>query len=208
MMSISGRKKKQLTAQNFKAGQLSVDLVLLVHEYWFLADSLAQTLGYSDTAAMLDKLPADEMRRHKLHTDSNKQPATLVNEAGFLRAVVLSQADTAEPLKRWMVYDVLPKMRLTGQYKAHQMADAFGVKLNFTAVQWDWLRLNAYLVDVIPMALAGYGAAEIAVLVGQKRITIQKQLEKLRSLGYIPKAIPARLQQLEDRIRAERKPTI
>ena len=110
----------------------------------------------------------------------------------------------AEPFKRWVFREVLPSIRKTGQYQMHQEALDLGISFNFTKAQWDWLKLHPYLVDLLPLAAAGYNSVEISRMLGYNTptgITARKQIDKLKELGFLPQVIEPRLKQLERRIK-------
>ncbi len=129
----------------------------------------------------------------------------MLTEAGFYRVVLRSQSAVAEPMKKWVVSDVLPSIRKTGQYQIHRVADELKLKLAFTPAQWAWLRERPSFVDIIPLALAGYNGVEISRKLGYntKGITARKQIAKLKALGFLPQKIKPRAQQLEEQIFAE-----
>lgn len=134
--------------------------------------------------------------------------ASFLNEPGFYRVVARSQSAVAEPFKCWVFYEVLPSLRKTGQYKMQEEAKRLGFSFEYTANQWEWLKMRPGLVDLIPLALAGYNSVEITRMLGyntKSGITARKQIDKLKELGFLPDVIEPRAKQLERRIRAERE---
>ena len=132
--------------------------------------------------------------------------ATFLNEPGFYRVVARSQSAVAEPFKCWVFYEVLPSLRKTGQYKMQEEAKRMGFSFEYTANQWEWLKMRPGMVDLIPLALAGYNSIEITRMLRyntKSGITARKQIEKLKELGFLPKVIEPRAKQLERRVKAE-----
>ncbi len=133
--------------------------------------------------------------------------ASFLNEPGFYRVVARSQSAVAEPFKCWVFYEVLPSIRKTGQYRMIQEAKSLGASFEYTADQWEWLKMRPGLVDVIPLALGGYNSVEITRMLKyntKSGITARKQIDKLKELGFLPLVIEPRAKQLERRILAER----
>lgn len=187
-------------------GNMVLDVVQIGDEPWFYAPSLARTLEYKDSRDMLRGVPDDEKGPHSVRTPGGVQEATFLTEPGFYRVVFRSQSAVAEPLKRWVFREVLPSLRKTGQYQVHQDAKKLGVVLDFTHLQWEWLRLRPYLVDVIPLALAGYNSVEITRMLRYNTpsgVTVRKQIDRLKELGFLPQVIESREKQLIRGIKAE-----
>lgn len=196
-----------LTLQTMTMGSMSLDVVQIGDEPWFYAPSLARTLEYRDASNMLRMVKEDEKGAHSVSTLGGIQEAMFLTEPGFYRVVFRSRAECAEPFKRWVTREVLPCIRKTGQYKMHQEAQRLGITFNFTEAQWEWLKLRPYLVDLLPLAAAGYNSVEITRMLGYNTVTgvtARKQIEKLKELGFLPRVIEPRVKQLERRIKAER----
>ena len=202
-----GRSQAALQLQTMNLGSMSLDVVQIGDEPWFYAPSLARTLEYPTAVQMLRGIPDDEKGVHSVHTLGGVQDANFLNEPGFYRVVTRSRSEVAEPFRRWVFREVLPSIRKTGQYKMHQEAQRLGITFDFTEAQWEWLRLRPYLVDLLPLAAAGYNSVEITRMLGYNTltgITARKQIEKLKELGFLPQVIEPRVKQLERRIKAER----
>lgn len=197
-----------LQLQSMSMGAMSLDVVEIAGDLWFYAPSLAKTLEYKDARDMLRGVPEDEQGPHSVRTLGGIQQASFLTEPGFYRVVFRSRAEIAEPFKRWVTRDVLPSIRKTGQYKLHQDALALGVRFNFTDAQWEWLKLRPYLVDMLPWAAAGYNSVEISRMLNYRTpsgITVRKQIDKLKELGFLPSVIEPRIKQLERRILREQE---
>ena len=202
-----GRSQSALQLQTITLGAMGMDVVQIGDEPWFYAPSLARALEYKDARDMLRMVKDDEKAPHKVRTSGGVQTANFVNESGFYRVVMSSQSEFAEPFRRWVFREVLPSLRKTGQYKMHQEAHRLGVRFDFTEVQWEWLKLRSYMVDLLVLAAAGYNSVEITRMLGYNTktgITARKQIDKLKELGFLPQVIEPRVKQLERRIKVER----
>ncbi len=187
-------------------GAMTLEIVQIGEEPWFYAPGLARTLEYRDARDMLRMVKDDEKGTQKVRTLGGVQEAYLVNESGFYRVVMNSRAEVAEPFRSWVFREVLPSLRKTGQYQVHQDAKKLGVVLDFTHLQWEWLKLRPYLVDVIPLALAGYNSVEITRMLRYNTpngVTVRKQIDRLKELGFLPAVIEPREKQLIRGIKAE-----
>jgi prophage antirepressor-like protein len=196
-----------LKLQTMTMGKMSIDVAMIGDEMWFYATSLAKTLEYRDAFNMLRGVPDNEKGTQPVSTPGGVQDAYFLTEPGFYRVVFGSQSAVAEPFKCWVFYEVLPSIRKTGQYKMQEEAKRLGVSFEYTAVQWEWLKMRPGLVDVIPLALGGYNSIEITRMLKyntKSGITARKQIEKLKELGFLPPVIEPRAKQLEQRIKAER----
>lgn len=196
-----------LTLQTMTMGKMSLEVAMIGDDIWFYAPSLAKTLEYKDARDMSRMVPDSEKGPHLVRTLGGVQEANFLKEPGFYRVLFGSQSAVAEPFKCWVFYEVLPSLRKTGQYKMQEEAKRMGVSFEYTADQWEWLKMRPGLVDVIPLALGGYNSVEITNILGyntKSGITARKQIDKLRELGFLPKVIEPRAKQLERRILAER----
>lgn len=197
--------KTAFTLQTMTLGALSVQMVEIMGEPWFYAPSLAQTLDYKDSRDMLRGVPEDEKGPHSVRSPGGVQLATFLTEAGFYRVVLRSRSPVAEPFKKWVVGEVLPSIRKTGQYQVIQEAKRLGHRMDYTDDQWAWLKEYPSHVDLIPLALAGYNSVQITRMLGYKTpsgITARKQIERLKALGFLPRRIEPRAKQLERKIKA------
>ena len=211
-----GRSQSALQLNTMTLGAMSLEVVEIAGDPWFYAPSLARTLEYKDARDMLRIVSDDEKRVFKVHQPSTakdavelgqRRDANFINEWGLYRLVSRSNSANAEPFKRWVFREVLPSIRKTGQYKMHQDAQRLGVRFDFTEVQWEWLKLRSYMVDLLVLAAAGYNSVEITRMLGYNTktgITARKQIDKLKELGFLPQVIEPRVKQLERRIKVER----
>ena len=230
----AARGRGALKLQTMTMGKMALEVATIGDDIWFYAPSLARTLEYPSAYHMLRGVHANEIAIHTVQLSSptlnegeetfpptssvgGKAPsmrgkegtreANFLNEPGFYRVVARSQSAVAEPFKCWVFYEVLPSLRKTGQYKMQEEAKRLGFSFEYTANQWEWLKMRPGLVDLIPLALAGYNSVEITRMLGyntKSGITARKQIDKLKELGFLPMVIEPRAKQLEHRIKAER----
>lgn len=85
-------------------------------EPWFLAKDVAVLTGHDSVANMVRMCPDDEKGLHKVKTLGGSQEVTFISEPGLYRVILGSRQDNAERLKKWVVSEVLPSIRKTGQY--------------------------------------------------------------------------------------------
>jgi prophage antirepressor-like protein len=185
---------------------MAIDIATVGDEVLYYAPSLAKNLGYQDARDMMRMIPDDERSPHKVRTAFGDKEASFLKEPGFYRVMFNSRSKLAEPLVNWVFHEVLPSIRKTGQYKIHQDAKALGITMDFTDDQWAWLALHPGMVDLIPYALAGYEPREISRKLNYKTastgVTAKKQIDRLKSLGFVPKVVTPYKKQLETRIKS------
>lgn len=203
-----GRQVHAINVERCAKDGMVVYLVAIDDQPWFALDS--EALGGSCTvlAAEVESKVPEKDRSHREVTwpDGEKRPTSLLNELGLYRVLLTSESPVAADLARWVFEEVVPKVRKSGRYRLFQEAQRLGVHLDYTDDQWEWLKLHPYLIDVIPLALAGFDSIQITQTLGYNTssgITVRKQLAKLRRLGFLPARIVPRVKQLEARIAAQ-----
>lgn len=90
--------------------------VLRDDEPWFVAGDVARMLGYRDAHNMARRLDADEKGTHLLSTPGGHQVVSIISETGLYTAILGSQVEGAQRIKRWITREVLPAIRRTGRY--------------------------------------------------------------------------------------------
>lgn len=98
------------------------------NEPWFVANDVANILGYSNQRDALSKHVDDE---DKITLTS--QNATLenlpnrglsaINESGLYSLILSSKLPQAKKFKRWVTSEVLPQIRLQGAYVPENLSD-------------------------------------------------------------------------------------
>jgi hypothetical protein len=195
---IDGRFSRSLKVERCENGGMSVHVVAICDQPWFVVDGLADAAGVPEKRVVV---------REVLWMEGEKRPTRLTDELGLYWALLRSESPLADDLARWVFDDVVPSIRKSGRFRLFQEAKRLGVTLDYTDDQWEWLKLHPYLTDVIPLALAGFDSVQISQALGfntPSGITVRKQLDKLRQLGFLPKSIVPRLKQLEARINSNR----
>lgn len=116
-----------------------VRVVMVGNDPWFYGTDVAKALGYEN--------PARDVQRHckKVNkfspTESVGTPYNIIPESDVYRLVMRSNLPNAEKFQDWVVEEVLPSIRKTGQYggipdftdpvaAARAWADAMEVKRN------------------------------------------------------------------------------
>jgi prophage antirepressor-like protein len=88
-------------------------------EPWFVANDVARLLGY---AVPKDAVAAHcrGAAKHRLPTDGGEQDVAIIPERDVYRLVMRSRLPAAERFEAWVVGEVLPSIRKTGNYAAPQ----------------------------------------------------------------------------------------
>lgn len=189
-----------------RPGLATLEIIQIGDTVWFSADSLAVALQL-DSEELLRKIAAPDRQLFYVTRHAQQARALFLSEPAFYQAVFTKAIAEADSVMRWVFNDVLPEMRRTGQYKLQEDARRLGVSFNFTDQQWEWLKLKPHLLDVLPLAAAGYNSVEITRILGRKTpsgITVRKQIDRLKQLGFLPRVIEPREKQLERLILGQR----
>lgn len=195
-----------LKLEALSIGGLEVEVAMIDDVPWFYAPDLAAVLGYRDARDMLRGDGDDERCKRAVLTSGGVQMATLLNEPHFYRVVLRSRSEVAGRFKTWLFKEALPDYSKSNQAKMRLEAERLGVTLDYTGAQWEWLNTLPNYVGIIPLALAGYDSMQISKMLNYKTvgtgITARKQIEKLKSLGFLPQVIEPRVKRLERQIKA------
>lgn len=189
-----GRSPHALKVERCARDGMAVDVVAIDDQPWFAVETLPVRAQEGRAARKTCEVT---------WPDGNTRPASLLDELELYRALLLSENPAAADLARWVFDEVVPAIRKAGRFRLFQEAKRLGVRLDYTDDQWEWLKLRPYLIDVIPLALAGFDSIQITQMLDYNTvsgITVRKQLAQLRRLGFIPSSIPPRHKQLEARI--------
>ncbi len=187
-------------------GGLDIEIAMIEDEMWVYAPNLAEILGYRDSRDML-RGDDEERRKLSVKTVGGVQTATLLSEPHFYRIVLRSRSDAAERFKQWLFKEALPDYNKSDRARMHLAAFRLGVRIELTEAQWEWLGHNPQLVDILPLALAGYDATKISQMLDYKTkatgVTARKQIQRLKELGFLPQVIEPRIKQLERKIKLD-----
>lgn len=108
----------QIQIFNYKDND--VRTIIIDGELWFVAMDVAAVLGYSETSAMTRSIDSEDIRKAKpanfAGLSKGNNLVTLINEPGLYSAGMGSTLPDAKAFKRWVVKEVLPSIRKTGQY--------------------------------------------------------------------------------------------
>ncbi|WP_084224431.1 BRO-N domain-containing protein [Stenoxybacter acetivorans] len=88
------------------------------NEIWFLANDVCDILGYSNSRDAVSKHCKDKgVAKRDTPTKSGNQEMVYINEPNLYRLIIKSRKPEAEPFEQWVMEDVLPNIRKTGEYK-------------------------------------------------------------------------------------------
>lgn len=124
-------------------------------EPWFVAKDVAGVLGYSDTD--------DAIRRHCKSPEILKpgetpglelppRGVTVIPERDIYRLIMRSKLPSAERFEEWVVGEVLPSIRKTGQYGGLDLEDPAQLRSVLLDYSERVIELQAELEDMRPKA--------------------------------------------------------
>lgn len=87
---------------------------------WFIASDVARALGYSQTSNMNKLIDDEDKRKRTIQNGVNHVNQSLITEAGLYQAIMASTLPAAKAFKRWVMSEVLPSIRKTGQYQVEK----------------------------------------------------------------------------------------
>ena len=107
----------------FTYAGVSVRVVEIDNEPWFVASDITPILGYQHGPSATRRLDPDEYRSVPFAlVDSTVRPGfgpqsiTVVSESGAYSLILWSQKEEAKPFRRWITTEVLPTIRKHGAY--------------------------------------------------------------------------------------------
>jgi anti-repressor protein len=101
----------------FEFRGVSVRVVTIDGEPWFVAGDVAYVLGYSNSRDAVAKHVRDSQRRvSRIATPSGGQSATVISEGGLYRLMLRARTALADEFQDWVTEQVLPEIRKTGSY--------------------------------------------------------------------------------------------
>ena len=112
--------------QTFNFEHSPVRTVVDEHGEWFCAKDVATTLGYVNPGKAVRMHCKQEggPKRYPLQTPGGVQEFTFITEPDVLRLIISSKLPAAQRFERWVFEEVLPAIRRTGSYNAHQFSPA------------------------------------------------------------------------------------
>jgi len=92
-------------------------------EAWFVGIDVARALGYSNQyGAIARHVDEDDLlKREVIDNLGRAQQTNLINEAGVLSLILMSELPSAKKFKRWVTKEVLPSILKTGSYNLPQL---------------------------------------------------------------------------------------
>jgi len=101
----------------FQYEEISVRVVMVLGEPWWVASDLAGLLGYRDASNMTRILPEKWLGTHIMSTNAGDRSMTIVSEPGMWFAIARSRKAEAQAIQEWMFGEVMPSIRRTGRYE-------------------------------------------------------------------------------------------
>jgi len=114
-------------------------------QLWFVASDVARALGYEKTNSMNKLIDEEDKRKRVLQSGANYVNQSLITEAGLYQAIMSSTLPAAKAFKRWVMSEVLPSLRKTGQY---QVADCPAVNVEAVQVELLFAETAARMLNV------------------------------------------------------------
>jgi prophage antirepressor-like protein len=110
----------ELQKFNFNSNELRV--IDRDGEPWFVAKDVADVLGYSNP----QKAVRDHCKKGERFVTpfSNGVEVTFIPESDVYRLVMRSKLPSAEAFQDWVMEEVLPSIRKTGQYQMQKLSSA------------------------------------------------------------------------------------
>jgi anti-repressor protein len=86
-------------------------------EPWFVAQDVAEVLGYSNTRDAVSRHCKAAKAGVAFHDGSQNRVMTIIPERDVYRLVMRSKMPSAEKFEEWVVGEVLPSLRKSGAYE-------------------------------------------------------------------------------------------
>ena len=184
--------------KNQEFGQ--VRTLTLNDEPWFVGKDVAEVLGYKNQNDALVKHVDDEDKDTIAIRDSigRNRNTPIINESGLYSLVLSSKLPSAKKFKRWVISEVLPALRKTGQYQVKElsgselMAKALIEAQSVLAAkdkQIEEMKPKVVFADAVATSHTSILVGELAKILKQNGIDMgQKRLFAwLREKGYLIK---------------------
>lgn len=102
--------------QIFNYQDQEIRTILKDGQPWFVAKDLCEVLEIKNNRDALSRLDEDEKGVVLTDTLGGSQELAAVNEPGLYALILSSRKPEAKQFKRWIIHDVIPTIRQTGQY--------------------------------------------------------------------------------------------
>jgi prophage antirepressor-like protein len=117
--------------EDFTYDGVTLNIVKILDDIWFRAKDITAALGYKNTEHAVKRHVKDKYKR----TLENLTPpetggevdrpyrkdTTYMNEYGVLQLVMKSKLPSAETFQDWIIEEVIPSIRRTGQYQNQEL---------------------------------------------------------------------------------------
>lgn len=91
--------------------------VIVRGEPWFIAQDVAEALGFERPRDAYRMLEPDEKGAHPVRTPGGEQDMVTINESGLYAMVLRSNRPEAKRFRKWITSEVLPSIRKYGKYQ-------------------------------------------------------------------------------------------
>ena len=110
-----------MNIQTFSFSNQSLQIIIKDNQAWFIANEVANLLGYRDAYNLTRILDDDETGTHNMSIRSENdieqnRAVSIINESGFYHAAFKSRKAEVKPFRKWVTSEVLPQIRKTGTY--------------------------------------------------------------------------------------------
>lgn len=151
--AIEKRRLQMAKILDFNFNNLPVRIVDQSGEPWFVAKDICDILKLENSRKATSSLPDDEKNTVTISDGIPGNPnTTIINEQGLYRLIFKSRVPAAEEFKTWMVKDILPAIRKTGNYslkdKSNSNVDIRSIddKLTVEFPLSDYLKMQSQLI--------------------------------------------------------------
>lgn len=103
----------------FNYNQKEVRVVAINDSPWFVAKDVCEILEHSDSRKAVARLDTDEKLVGTIFLSGQNRETWLINEAGLYSLILTSRKPEAKSFKRWITHEVIPSLRVHGQYSIH-----------------------------------------------------------------------------------------
>ncbi|MBO4108084.1 ORF6C domain-containing protein [Streptococcus suis] len=101
-----------------------VRTVTINNEPWFVGKDVADILGYSKSRnAIALHVDSEDALKQGIPTSGGIQEMIIINESGLYSLILSSKLPQAREFKRWVTSEVLPQIRLQGEYVPESLSD-------------------------------------------------------------------------------------
>lgn len=152
-------------------------------EPWFVANDVAEVLGYSNPSDAISRHCKGVVKRYPLATRGGTQDVRILSEPDVLRLIVGSKLPAAIEFERCVFEEILPSIRKTGHYGATVAVSPTVPADQLAAAQSELLDVQRKLIDTQERLLAATG--KVRKRKANRPITGDEvaEMRRLRSAG-------------------------